>query len=412
MQKKICLSLFFTLLLCAKINAQSNENIEKAFIKGQMENPTLPFIEITKRAQAYFNSIEEENEEEFKETYFSWEEYWSTRCYYPGCQPGGDVKGAKLKMLTTILNYTRCTGSVNGASSWVSEGPAANTNSLCNLGYVSAVAYDNGNNNIIYSGTNRSGIYKTTNGGSTWANLTDILNISGLGISNIIVSPVNANNVLAAANNGVGVIESTDGGSTWAISNITSAAGTDINANKIKFSSNSSQTAYVYATADDRVWYRTAGGASSSWVPISAPSSANFSQTFDFSCGTSTTPPSSIKTSFYDLETITINNVQRTYASTRNESDVCIPHIMEITGTSMTQIPLPPGTNPWGSIVIDATPADPGSLYAFFLDRANGCNSSLDKYVLAKYNGSQWTMISQTPTLQIPDATGGRALFE
>lgn len=385
------------------LNGQSNL-AERTFIRAQLENPTLSFKEICERAEAYFGSLNEETEadEVLEEDFEKWNEYWGTRCYYNGCRSGGDVAGAKLLMATAAFSHPRCQNSIAGASPWVSEGPNTNTNGLCNIGYVSALATDPNNTSIRFAASNTGGLFRSLDGGLNWTNVTESFNFPDMGIRDIGINPNNSLIVTIAANNGIGIIQSSDGGTTWTPSNIFSSnPSTLLYTPRIKYTGGY----YVYAAVDDKIWYRPAYMGLGNWSSISAPAGANFNQLN--ACSSSTVP---LTTRFTDIETVTINSSARTFASTSNVGGAGIPYLMEIQGTSMVQVPMPPGTNPVGSIVIDATPADPGFLYAHFLENP-GCNPANEIYTLAKYNGSQWTIIAQTPTIAIPEAIGAGVYF-
>ncbi|MBL7765233.1 MAG: hypothetical protein JNJ58_04020 [Chitinophagaceae bacterium] len=94
---------------------------------------------------------------------------------------------------------------------------------------VSQIVYEPGNANTIYAGTGDqvlggyshmgNGIYKSTNGGSSWVN-SGLTNVGT--ISKIIVDPLNVNTVYAAttgnpfiSDSNRGVYKSIDGGATW-----------------------------------------------------------------------------------------------------------------------------------------------------------------------------------------------------
>jgi hypothetical protein len=91
-----------------------------------------------------------------------------------------------------------------------------------NSGRVAAVAVDPTNNQVVYSGAAQGGVWKTTDGGNTWAELTD--QQASLAIGSIAIDPENHNTVYVGTgeeNNsgdsyyGAGILKSTDGGNTW-----------------------------------------------------------------------------------------------------------------------------------------------------------------------------------------------------
>ncbi len=88
------------------------------------------------------------------------------------------------------------------------------------FGALSAIAIDPTNSDVVLIGNNNT-IYKTTNGGVTWST---VLNVSGLGVNAIEISPLNLTVVLAATNKGI--YRSTNTGSNW--TNIVTSPATDL----------------------------------------------------------------------------------------------------------------------------------------------------------------------------------------
>jgi photosystem II stability/assembly factor-like uncharacterized protein len=104
-----------------------------------------------------------------------------------------------------------------GANLWQLEGPH-------NIGgRINTLAIHPTNNNILLVGTPNGGIFKSTNGGASWAAVFD--NQTCLTISSIAFDPSNPNIVYAGTGDnalggrsylGNGVFKSTDAGTTWA----------------------------------------------------------------------------------------------------------------------------------------------------------------------------------------------------
>jgi PKD repeat protein len=107
-------------------------------------------------------------------------------------------------------------------------------------GRVNRVRVFPGNNNIIYACAASGGLWKTTNGGTTWATATDQL--GDLSTSDIAINPLNTNIMYLATGDGdgiqsiyptpatIGVLKSTDGGNTWNATGLAytlSSAGTN-----------------------------------------------------------------------------------------------------------------------------------------------------------------------------------------
>lgn len=99
------------------------------------------------------------------------------------------------------------------------------------IGRVDRLAFHPTDSNIIYAGTPAGGLWKTTNGGASWAPKSD--HLASLAISGIVVTPSSPNTIYILTGDGdasnpntfvsqfgyartsVGVYKSTNGGDTW-----------------------------------------------------------------------------------------------------------------------------------------------------------------------------------------------------
>lgn len=97
------------------------------------------------------------------------------------------------------------------------------------IGRVNRIAFDPSSTAIIYAGSSGGGLFKTTNAGNSWSNVSSFL--PSLGISGIVV--VNSNTIYILTGDGdgqssggltfksgyirysVGILKTTDGGTTW-----------------------------------------------------------------------------------------------------------------------------------------------------------------------------------------------------
>jgi Divergent InlB B-repeat domain/Calx-beta domain/Viral BACON domain/Bacterial pre-peptidase C-terminal domain len=105
----------------------------------------------------------------------------------------------------------------NGGTSW-----SALNDFMANLA-VSCMAIDPGNPNVLYAGTGEgffnidalrgAGMFKTTDGGTTWTQLTSTTSSSWYYVNRIAINPSNGQIILAATN--TGIWRSTDAGTTW-----------------------------------------------------------------------------------------------------------------------------------------------------------------------------------------------------
>ena len=112
----------------------------------------------------------------------------------------------------------------NPGINWVSLGPTPGQ--YFNYGNISSRvvtgAFDPANPNIIYIGPANGGVWKSTDGGVTWAPLTD--DQESMAMGSIAIDPTNTNIIYAgtgeatysgASYYGRGLLKSTDGGNSW-----------------------------------------------------------------------------------------------------------------------------------------------------------------------------------------------------
>lgn len=105
-------------------------------------------------------------------------------------------------------------------------------------GRVNCIAFDPSNSSTYYVGAPSGGLWKTTNNGISWMTTTDEL--SSIGISDIIVDPINPNIIIIASGDrdaddtySAGILRSTDGGNTWNSTNLSWAAAHQKQANAL-----------------------------------------------------------------------------------------------------------------------------------------------------------------------------------
>ncbi len=90
-------------------------------------------------------------------------------------------------------------------------------------GRVTAIAYSPADTKVIYVGSAGGGVFRTSDGGASWAALSDSDSWPGLQVSSIAVDPMTASTVYAGTGGargffrlyGHGIMKSTDAGATW-----------------------------------------------------------------------------------------------------------------------------------------------------------------------------------------------------
>ncbi len=90
---------------------------------------------------------------------------------------------------------------------------------------VNSLAMDPSNSNVIYAGTGEgyfnedsvrgAGIFKSTDSGANWSYLTSTNTSDFYYVNDIVISPTNNQRIYAGT--GTGVWRTTDGGTTWTV---------------------------------------------------------------------------------------------------------------------------------------------------------------------------------------------------
>ena len=141
---------------------------------------------------------------------------------------------AALRVLTSFFVFAVCAGAM--AEEWISIGPFGTQliNNDVVAGQVNALAVDPRDAAVLYVGASEGGVWKTSDGGGSWAPLADTQLVrklsSGksrgtLSIGSIAVNPANPqvlyvgtgepNLACCFAGPGLGVFRSMDGGGSW-----------------------------------------------------------------------------------------------------------------------------------------------------------------------------------------------------
>lgn len=364
-------------------------------ITEKIINPNASFESIQKDGNDYYTPLRSSDGSLTKEEkiFRRWEYFSQSRCMYPGAPVGGSIKGADDYMKTTN-NFFVCNDG-NSSSPWSFQGPTPTSNSLQDIGIIISLAVDPTNHNIIYAGSNTSGLWKTSNGGDTWVNLTDDLGIAGLGINSISIDPNNTNKILVGTGTrsygwssinpaGIGILKSNDGGNNWVIASMPGGLNMPndfFNIEVIKHVPTNSNI--VYAAANKKIFKSSDGG-----------------NTWSLSFTNSTT----VNVSFIDLE-IDLQDNNIIYASTNfsGQGNSAI-HGAQLFVTSnaganwLNKTPpltIVPGISVASAISIDLTPVDPSNVYVLY---TNGMNQIVAK---SNNNGSGWNIINQSSNISL-----------
>jgi len=147
---------------------------------------------------------------------------WGTMI--PGVRQRGAMEPTSTSTTGTGGAVTLATAATGTA--WTNLGPtkadvAKNGGTSLNktdAGRVSAIAIDPNSANTIYAGFSGGGVWKTLDGGSNWAPLTESLGTLSVGA--LAMDPSNTNTLYlglgdAFDGTGIGMMKTTDGGATW-----------------------------------------------------------------------------------------------------------------------------------------------------------------------------------------------------
>ena len=169
-------------------------------------------------------------------------------------------------------------------STWTPLGPAPLSAGGSASGRLTSVAVDKTDANTIYVGAAGGGVWKTTDGGTSWNPMTDTQN--SLSIGALAIAPTNRLKIYAGtgeANNsgdsnfGLGILVSSDGGTTWTLSTGPGGVFNRLATAAISVDPTSDQIAYVamadfaqngLCCANTGIYKTTNGG--STWVNVTA----------------------------------------------------------------------------------------------------------------------------------------------
>ncbi|MBK7181559.1 MAG: PKD domain-containing protein [Bacteroidetes bacterium] len=158
-----------------------------------------------------------------------WEDLMKPRLY-----PSGDRMVMINAMNDYYTNYSTQDGNrapigpgtpTPQAANWSIIGPTTSVPTGGGAGRVNFVRFDPSNTNIIYVGSPDGGCWKSTTGGTAWSTTTD--NLPLIGCSDLAINPTNTQILYLAMGDAdasdtysIGVYKSTNGGATWAITGL------------------------------------------------------------------------------------------------------------------------------------------------------------------------------------------------
>ena len=227
--------LFFSISILSLIAIQS---FAQAYL-------TMPYLEKAKEQeitfydvqQAFYNWTNSSRTDLIKGTkrFKRWEWFYEPRVYPTGRMPDPNINYTEWQKKHSGRTYSNKNYYRNKTSNWISISPsevppAVDEQDIIGMGRINCIEFHPSNPDIIWIGASQGGLWKTTDGGSSWICLTDNLPLNR--ISDIEVDPSNPDiiylatgdieyfglNVLASGYQtiyGLGIFKTIDGGINW-----------------------------------------------------------------------------------------------------------------------------------------------------------------------------------------------------
>lgn len=242
------------------------------------------YFDILKKENSILRSLRSRTDRKSKKQikqFNRWAAFWKDRIlpdgsFVPVSHTYNEWKKEQERQKRSRLNKR----GVN-AVSWTLVGPA--TPPVSTIGYypgmgrINTVAFNGTDTNTMYIGTPAGGIWKTTNGGSSWTAKGDEL--PNLGVSHIVINPTTPSILYLASgdsdglqNRSLGVFKSEDSGNTWALTGLSYTLGQGGVVSKLLIDPNNVNT--VFATTKDGIKRTTDGG--TTWSDVYTEANAVF----------------------------------------------------------------------------------------------------------------------------------------
>ena len=372
--KKLSSLLFYLLsvVLFAKPDkAYAQNDIESLFL--MMEDPSINFYDVQKYAENYFSTHPAGKGSGYKQ-YKRWEYDMAYYIDENGNRLNKDaLVEAGINFMTAHKMQANRGAAVADQSNWIDLGPVywKRTSSWApGLGRIDCIAVDAKNQDLIYAGSPEGGLWKTTNGGATWAIVSEKIPVPFMKIASVAVDPVNSSIVYAGTTGGK-IYKSTDGAVTW-------KASTGVTGNIRKIIIHPTNTSVVIAAGSSGVFHSSNGGTS-----FTSVSSGNFYDT-EFKPG--------------DPNTVYASSTGSNFYKSTNG------------GTSFSTVNM----GATGAALIAVTPADPNVIYVkmvnTFLRSNDGGASFKVTIVSSSANGTNFAGYSPNGTDNAGQGTYNMAL--
>lgn len=273
------------IILCA-IAINISAKAQTVDYKSLSKNDGANFFSIVKKARLDFKSLhqlrtltkaEKKAEKQFERWVYAWKDRINADGTFPNRKNKEVYKKEVLKNLNNNQSIQRRAG-----GAWTQVGPVDNPaingyTAFPGKGRVNVVAEDQTNTQILYAGSAAGGIWKTTNGGSTWTPKSD--DLAGLGVTDILVDPNNTSIIYMATGDedaehisSIGIFKSTNGGNSWSATGLTFSLSDNEYIRDIEFAPGN--TSKIFALTNNNIKVTTDAG--TTWTDVTtSPSYGN-----------------------------------------------------------------------------------------------------------------------------------------
>ncbi|MBT8189796.1 MAG: hypothetical protein KJO29_05165 [Bacteroidia bacterium] len=211
MSRLICLAIFIVTALSG-----SSQESQRGW-EEMMGDPNVSFYDIQKSFNQEWQ-LEEIPGGAGHKPFKRWEYLMETRVNKEGYYN-------PMTILNAHNNYHEDrTPLKNSSSPWTLVGPDSVPAGNNGIGRINVIAVHPSDTSKIYAGTPAGGLWKSTDGGTSWTTNTDFL--SNLGVSDIVFHPTHPDTMYMATGDRdhndtstFGILKSTDGGNTWTTTN-------------------------------------------------------------------------------------------------------------------------------------------------------------------------------------------------
>ena len=262
----------------------------------KIHDPNANFYQIQADFNNYWSGRDNTEKGKGYKAFKRWENFVERRVY-----PTGDLSLLSL----TAKNYQEfldayqaennsnktTSSSMIASTTWTAVGPmgAISGNAsgqFLKSGRMNFITIDPTNSNNLWVGAPAGGLWKSTNGGTSWTTNTD--NLSVIGCSDLAIDPTNTSIMYLATGDGdagdtrsIGVLKSTNGGASWVTTGLTNVVTNNFTIRRLII--NPSNPLILIAATSGGI-YRTINGGTN-WTQVATGS------TFDleFKPGTPTT---------------------------------------------------------------------------------------------------------------------------